>query len=47
MLVYVSKKLAFVCKLGLNRAFTAGFELYNTKVLNPENAKVDIFIALK
>lgn len=31
----------------LNRAFTADFELYNQKSMNPEDAEVDIMIALK
>lgn len=32
---------------GLDRAFTADFEVYGPKAQNPENAEVDIFIALK
>lgn len=31
----------------LNRSFTADFEIYGEKAQNPENAKVDIFIAIK
>ena len=31
----------------LNRTFTADFELYGEKAQNPENAEVDIFIAIK
>ncbi len=31
----------------LERAFTADFEVYGEKSLNPENAEVDIFIAVK
>lgn len=31
----------------LNRAYTTDFEVYGTKSSNPENAEVDIFIALK
>lgn len=31
----------------LNRAYTADFEVYGEKALNPENAEVDIFIAVK
>jgi len=31
----------------LNRAFTADFEVYDERAQNPENAEVDLFIALK
>ena len=31
----------------LDRAFTSDFEIYGAKSVNPENAEVDIFIALK
>ncbi len=31
----------------LPRAFTADFEVYGAKAANPENAEVDIFVALK
>ena len=31
----------------LNRAYTTDFEMYGAKAVNPENAEVDIFIALK
>ncbi|HEY0054686.1 MAG TPA: GyrI-like domain-containing protein [Pedobacter sp.] len=31
----------------LDRAFTADFEVYGQKAQNPENAEVDIFIAIK
>ena len=31
----------------LDRAFTSDFEVYGAKSVNPENAEVDIFIALK
>lgn len=31
----------------LDRAYTTDFEVYGTKSSNPENAEVDIFIALK
>lgn len=31
----------------LHRAFTADFEVYGEKAQNPENAEVDIFIAVK
>ena len=31
----------------LNRAFTADFEKYGEKARNPENAEVDIFVAVK
>jgi predicted transcriptional regulator YdeE len=31
----------------LNRTFTADFEVYGEKAQNPENAEVDIFIAIK
>lgn len=31
----------------LNRSFTADFEIYGEKAQNPENAEVDIFIAIK
>jgi predicted transcriptional regulator YdeE len=31
----------------LNRTFTADFEVYGEKSQNPENAEVDIFIAIK
>ena len=30
----------------LNRAFTADFEVYDSKSQNPENAEVDIFVAV-
>jgi predicted transcriptional regulator YdeE len=29
-----------------NRAYTADFEVYSEKASNPENAEVDIFIAI-
>lgn len=32
---------------GLDRTFTADFEVYNEKAADPENAEVDIFIAVK
>lgn len=32
---------------GLDRAFTADFEVYGPKAQNPESAEVDIFIAVK
>ncbi len=31
----------------LERTFTADFEVYGEKAQNPENAEVDIFIAVK
>ena len=31
----------------LQRTFTADFEVYGGKAQNPENAEVDIFIAVK
>jgi predicted transcriptional regulator YdeE len=31
----------------LQRAFTADFEIYSEKAQNPENAEVDIFVAIK
>ncbi|QOG03202.1 GyrI-like domain-containing protein [Flavobacterium sp. MDT1-60] len=31
----------------LDRSFTADFEIYGEKTQNPENAEVDIFIAIK
>lgn len=31
----------------LNRAYTADFEVYDERTLNPENATVDIFVAVK
>lgn len=31
----------------LNRTFTADFEVYGEKAMNPENAEIDIFIAVK
>lgn len=31
----------------LNRSFTADFEVYGSKTQNPENAEVDIYIALQ
>jgi predicted transcriptional regulator YdeE len=31
----------------LNRSFTADFEVYGSKTQNPENAEVDIYIALR
>ncbi|WP_114789405.1 GyrI-like domain-containing protein [Niabella yanshanensis] len=31
----------------LDRAFTADFEVYGEKTTNPENAEVDIFVALQ
>ncbi len=31
----------------LDRTFTADFEVYDEKALNPENAEVDIFVAIK
>lgn len=31
----------------LERTFTADFELYDERSLNPENAEVDIFVAVK
>lgn len=31
----------------LNRSFTADFEVYGNKTQNPENAEVDIYIALQ
>ena len=31
----------------LERTFTADFEVYNERSLNPENAEVDIFVAVK
>ena len=31
----------------LNRIFTSDFEIYGEKAHNPENAEVDIFIAMK
>ena len=31
----------------LNRSFTSDFEIYGEKAQNPENAEVDIFIAVK
>ncbi|MFT3681561.1 MAG: effector binding domain-containing protein [Ferruginibacter sp.] len=31
----------------LNRAFTADFEVYDERALNPKNAAVDIFVAVK
>lgn len=32
---------------GLDRIFTSDFEIYGEKAQNPENAEVDIFIAVK
>lgn len=31
---------------GLNRSFTADFEVYGDKIQDPENAEVDLFIAI-
>jgi predicted transcriptional regulator YdeE len=31
----------------LNREFTADFEVYGEKAMNPEDAEVDIFVAIK
>lgn len=31
----------------LNRAYTADFEVYDERTQNPENAEVDIFVAVK
>ena len=31
----------------LNRAYTADFEVYGKKALNPEDAEVDIYVAVK
>lgn len=31
----------------LERTFTADFEIYDERALNPENAEVDIFVAVK
>jgi len=36
-----------IWKSDLNRAYTADFELYDEKAQNPEDAEIDIFIALK
>jgi predicted transcriptional regulator YdeE len=36
-----------IWNMNLNRAFTADFEVYGEKAQNPENAEVDIFIAVK
>jgi len=32
---------------GMQRSFTADFEVYGEKARNPENAEVDIFVAIK
>jgi len=36
-----------IWKTSLLRAYTAAFEVYGERALNPEDAEVDIFIALK
>ena len=36
-----------IWSLDLNRNFTADFEVYGKKAQNPENAEVDIFVAVK
>jgi predicted transcriptional regulator YdeE len=33
--------------MDLDRSYTADFEIYGEKAQNPENAEVDIFIAVK
>ena len=33
--------------MDLDRSYTADFEIYDEKAQNPENAEVDIFIAVK
>ena len=35
-----------IWKSDLNRSFTSDFEIYGEKAQNPENAEVDIFIAI-
>lgn len=36
-----------IWQAGLQRAFTADFEVYDERTLNPADAEVDIFIAVK
>ncbi|TXI96843.1 MAG: AraC family transcriptional regulator [Chryseobacterium cucumeris] len=36
-----------IWEMGLNRTFTADFEVYGEKAQNPSDAEVDIFIAVK
>ena len=36
-----------IWKTDLNRDYTADFEVYGEKAQNPENAEVDIFVAVK
>lgn len=36
-----------IWKKDLNRDYTADFEVYGEKAQNPENAEVDIFVAVK
>lgn len=36
-----------IWKSDLNRAYTADFEVYGERAQNPENAEVDIFVAVK
>ncbi len=36
-----------IWKTDINRAYTADFEIYGEKSMNPLNAEVDIFIAIK
>lgn len=43
----VYNKWLEIWNLDLNRSFTADFEVYGSKTQNPENAEVDIYIALR
>ena len=36
-----------IWKSDLNRSYTADFEVYGKKAQNPENAEVEIFVAIK
>jgi predicted transcriptional regulator YdeE len=42
-----SEELLFWGNAGLPRAFTTDFEVYDERSQNPENAEVDIFVAVK
>jgi predicted transcriptional regulator YdeE len=43
----VFKEWMKIWSADLNRSFNADFEIYGEKAQNPENAEVDIFIAIK
>lgn len=43
----IADKWAEIWNMDLNRVFTADFEVYGAKAQNPENAEVDIYIAVK